>query len=199
MEIKLPLYWNTSTRHMMWCRVFKQLSIHGRFWAHNLLIFERMHVFLKSCCRSSKVLLRSVMNSYDVHSALQTWLFENEWVTTSRRSSLAHRLSDENSLQLTSGFVEILHAKKWRPENDILSNDQFSQVQDIWAIYNPAYDKLKDRYHRAMAKAKVKVPIAEWKVNSGRFLTSEERKMKSMTADVKVCLCVYNYIYLLCL
>ena len=186
----LPLYWASTTRHFLWCRVFKQIGIHGSFWAHNLLNFERVHVFLKSCCRSSKNLLQSVKNNYDIHCALQAWQFQNDWVNGSfLRSSLAHRLSGAHELQVTCGAVELLHAKKWRPVTSVLTSGLFEQVQDIWAIHDPTYGRLKDRYARAMNRTDNKVSIADWEaVATGRHLTTEEKKMKSMTADIKVCI-----------
>ena len=65
----------------MFC-VYRQIKIHGAFWAQNILTFERSHVFLKSCSRSTRNLMASVKANYTLHSKVQTmWRFDehNDW------------------------------------------------------------------------------------------------------------------------
>jgi hypothetical protein len=56
-------------------------------------------------------------------------------------------------------------------------------VQDLWAIENKTFDRMKDRFHNQTRN--VNTTMAEW-VPTGRSLTDEEKKMKGMTAEVQV-------------
>ena len=56
-EYRLPLYWSTLTRHFLYCRLRTQTQLNGGFPANNMLNFERGHVFLKACSRSTKNLV----------------------------------------------------------------------------------------------------------------------------------------------
>ena len=56
-------------------------------------------------------------------------------------------------------------------------------VQDLWAIENKTFDRMKDRYHNQTRNNHK--TMDEW-VPTGRSLTAEEKKMKGMTAEVQV-------------
>lgn len=60
LEVELPTYWNTITKHLLYCRLFQQIEDWGRLSFSNMLPFERMHVLLKSFARSSKNMLVSI-------------------------------------------------------------------------------------------------------------------------------------------
>ena len=188
LECKLPSYWNTLTRHFLYCRVVKQIRIHGGFKAHNMLSFESAHVFLKSCSRSTKNLMASIRNHYQVHVAVQSWRFdaEGQWVSPGRKSGLLNSVEAADAKnQLCDSSAIPLHGKQnYRPKEITLDSSTFSQVQDLWAIESKTYDRLRDRYKRQTRNTTVL--MADWDVR-GRFLSDEELKMKGMTPDAQVC------------
>jgi hypothetical protein len=168
--------------------VVKQIRIHGGFKAHNMLSFESAHVFLKSCSRSTKNLMASIRNHYQVHVAVQSWRFdaEGQWVSPGRKSGLLNSVEAADAKnQLCDSSAIPLHGKQnYRPKEITLDSSTFSQVQDLWAIESKTYDRLRDRYKRQTRNTTVL--MADWDVR-GRFLSDEELKMKGMTPDAQVC------------
>lgn len=149
LELKLPLYWCTLTRHMLVCRLIRQLERHGAFWAQNALTFEREHVFVKSLLRSSKHLMSSIAANYGLNLASQLWRFDNpeKWVMPGKLSSLYNRtLSKDPALALEA--KPLIGKKNYRPLRVLLTDDLFTQVQDLWAIHEPVFDRLRERWNR---------------------------------------------------
>jgi hypothetical protein len=63
LEIKLPLYWCTITRHIL-LHMQYFVETFGSFRCWNMLPIERFHVLLKSMMNSTKKMLVSLDNSY---------------------------------------------------------------------------------------------------------------------------------------
>lgn len=189
LEYKLPTFWNTLTRHLLYCRVVKQIKIHGNFKAHNMLSFESAHVFLKSCSRSTKNLMASIRNHYQVHVAVQSWRFdaEGQWISPGRKSGLLNSVeaADAKKQECDSSAIPLHGKQNYRPKEITLDSSTFSQVQDLWAIESKTYDRLRDRYKRQTRNTTVL--MADWDVR-GRILTTEELKMKGMTPNAQVCI-----------
>ena len=62
-EIHLPMFINRFVQHEL-LHVPEQIQLLGAFWSHNMLLFERFHVLLKSLAKGSKDIAYSMANAY---------------------------------------------------------------------------------------------------------------------------------------
>ena len=185
LEVKLPLYWNHITTHLL-IHAGAQFKDLGAFWAQNMLMFERYHVLLKQLARGSRNMMRSLGKNYDIYEQCQTtWRFEGQWSSSPRKSTMAsHR-----EVQLNEGEVTLPKAK--RPGR--LNDEGLFLVGALWATVNKGFDKMRDRYVAYRGKQnktrKAILSMRRWKPR-GNALSEQEKLWKQMTRNVAV---IYTY------
>ena len=203
MECKLPLFWPTLTRHFLHCRLKKQAVLHGGFPATNILNFERGHVFLKACSRSTKNIMASINNNYSMHVKVQGWRFDDadKWVYRGRYSNLDNRTKEDLAgdavvkpllglknyrpkiFQLVYTLTHTPHTHNTHTQTQTQDAGTASQVRDLWAIREPDYDRLRDRWVRQTRR---RVSMGEWVPVNGRPLTEQEQKWLAMSTQAQV-------------
>ena len=143
LEMALPMYWNNLARHLIYCRLPVQLELWGRMWAHNMLVFERMHVLLKGMVRSGKNMAVSVGNSYGAYCLSQSkHRFDSgmRWANEAKMSSLSSRplvLPAEGSVEP----LGITSAK-----DKMLPDHVYAQIITLWGTRLPALKLVIARY-----------------------------------------------------
>ena len=115
-----------------------------------------------------------------------------DWVVNPHRSTLFGRLRPPG---FTYGdFIYTLSAKATRGSLGTKNGGSFVQVQDLWAIANKDYDKLRDRYRRDRrqhARARnlhwLTAPMFDplWVPRTGPALSTEESKFLQMRPEVE--------------
>ena len=143
LEILLPMYWNTLAKHLIPCRLYEQTKLWGRMWAHNMLVFERMHVLLKGMVRSGKNMTASVSNTYGMYSVSQNkHRFDPNqvWANEAKSSSLSCRplVYPEQREAVPLG---IKSAKQ-----NTLPSHLYAQLLSLWATKKPMFNRLLLRY-----------------------------------------------------
>ncbi len=68
-EIELPMAYNTAVVHIYACRTLDVLEQWGPFHVMSMLDFERFHTKFRAMARSSKNLMASIKNSYEMAEA----------------------------------------------------------------------------------------------------------------------------------
>ena len=143
LEMALPMYWNTLAKHLLYCRLPKQMELWGRMWAHNMLVFERMHVLLKGMVRSGKNMAASVANSYGAYCVSQSKNRFNkdlEWANDAKMSSLSCR----PEINPSKGIVTPQGIKC--DKKTLLSDLQYAQLITLWGTKVPGFKSLITRY-----------------------------------------------------
>ena len=137
------MYWNTLAKHLVPCRLFEQMDLWGRMWAHNMLVFERMHVLLKGMVRSGKNMTASVATTYGMYCVSQSkqrfnsdvsWANEAKSSSLSCRPLIAKELRNTVPLGIKSAPVRTL------PEQ------VYAQLLNLWGTKKEAFKNLKLKY-----------------------------------------------------
>jgi hypothetical protein len=76
LEIALPVYWNTSTRHFL-LHIADAISLMGSFWAFSMLGAERVHVTIKRLARYFLLLVNFVVLVVCMYTAYLLVLFNS--------------------------------------------------------------------------------------------------------------------------
>lgn len=173
LEINLPLYWCTSTRHHL-SHFKKKIDLMGFFQFQSLLSVERYHVLLKSLARGTRNMVRYIGNHYSLFDISQTdWRMKEgeRWATKAKQSSLAgaKEIPENNNNVLVKGRQTVFK----------FTATMFKQVQELWATEFKVFDNLLDRYRKETRRLP-EVTLAEWRPRKGRPLTREEQWMKVM-------------------
>jgi hypothetical protein len=134
LEMALPLYWSTFTRHGAH-HLGDQNERAGSFWAHNMLQFERFHVLLKNLARGSRNVMASIAHHFQMLGWAQSWRLEAQDAQLDPkvfvRAPLSKTLTDpQAALVEAAGLVKPLGS---RP-TVTLDDATFKQVQDTWAL-----------------------------------------------------------------
>jgi hypothetical protein len=176
----------------------------GCFWAINMLVIERLHVLLKRMASGARNKMQSFVNHYDLWDAAQTtWRWEGNWTINPKKSGLAgYKPMREYNMETEAKGAQ--RAGK-------LSHELFNQVLNLWATENRGFDRLLDRYRRAMSKRDragrriAAVPLKLWTPSRNRDgLTAEETRWAATKRSVKVThnfphtFCPYSAHFFLC-
>jgi hypothetical protein len=144
LEIALPVFWNTLAKQFISCRLYEQILLHGRLHAHNMLIYERIHVLLKGMCRSSKSMQRSVGNAYGMYSLSQikNRFGDTKWANEAKQSSLGARF------EAVEAKGEALPVSIKSAVDSILPDHVYSQIIDAYAAKDEflTFRNLRDRF-----------------------------------------------------
>ena len=137
LEIALPLYWNTSTRHYL-LHMYATILNLGNFWSISMLGVERLHVLIKSLSKGTKNILATFQRKYDlfVQSQLK-WRYKANHTWPTETNFMRKRPVQEQKHNLV-----LLGKQRKRTADDWL----FGQLQDQWAIRSKPYDRFKDAY-----------------------------------------------------
>lgn len=187
LEIKLPLFWCSVTRHWL-LHIIPKCRLFGSVWAWNMLPWERLHVLLKGLARGKRNMVSSFRIWYDLFDQAQTdWRPRyDQWTLECNRSSI----SAERWIVYNTGSVKVLG----RMVPGIIDDPMMSMVQDLWTILNKEFDKLRDRYRTDVARRKkrkrnaVSIEMKDWRPSRSNLnaLTEDELKWLTMDHNVQV-------------
>jgi hypothetical protein len=133
----------------------------------------------------------SFTDGNDVDAAKDKWLSKGKLSSLFNRTALARTEPDLHTA------VPCIGKRNYRPKIVTLEPALFSQVQDLWAIANPTFRQLRERWRAALAARPRKrqhlgpapaaaTRLADWIPTSGPALTEEEKKLQSMSDKVQV-------------
>lgn len=159
MERKMPLFWNTFTRHSL-LHIRDNLMRAGSFWAHNMLMFERFHTVLKKCARSSRNMLRSIAQNYTILERSQTtWRhMYNDWAVKSLASSIGNQVKFECGVPEALGIVKPLGQQRLSELDDSL----FLQVLDTWTTVDLHFGVFFRRYREHRRDTATPPSFSDW-------------------------------------
>ena len=201
LEIKLPIYWCTITRHIL-IHMNQFVKFFGRFRCISMLTVERFHVLLKGMLTSSKDILKGIDNCYATYSLSQdTWRLSGKiWANDQKKSGLSSLV--DTFEQSPSASDILLPPKKEKSDNNVelyrLPKGDHQQVMEAWRTSYTPYRKLCERYetykknietHNKNKKGsqsfKKLDKFSEW-VPTDRNNTREELRMQRPTRTVRV-------------
>jgi hypothetical protein len=186
LELKLPLYWCSSTRHFL-LHAVEQIKKFGSFWVHSMLGAERYHVLLKrlACCTHNK--MKSLAKYLGIHHRASLNRFSIIPYCFSSRYTMFHSISphEDTSVQL-----------KGRTHWKTLTGARLNRLMELWAseqgspefsILKRGYDAAREK-QRKRPKANVFVgeSILDWKKPD---TTESERIMLSTSKNILVPQC----------
>ena len=146
-EHSLPIHWCTGVKHYL---LHETDKIHkcGPFQEHNMLVFERWHTIFKRLARGRRNVLASIHNHWTLVTSAAAWRLSSQggggWVPNGFDSSLAGAVDRDFSLRKAT-----VKGKQMVVE---LSDEDFAHVQDVWAVQDRDYDKLRDKYRRSIGE-----------------------------------------------
>jgi hypothetical protein len=158
LEVALPLYWNTSTRHYL-LHVADSIRRLGHFWAISMLGVERLHVLIKTLSKGRKNVMKSFQNQYELFFTSQVeWRQDKQhvWSSRGRGSSLAEKMP----VPAPDKVIELKGRQRRRKADPQL----FQQLQDQWAILNKGFDSFRDKWRRHNSRSS--------RANQGNFILS---------------------------
>jgi hypothetical protein len=176
LEIMLPLYWNTSTRHLL-LHTVEFIERFGNIWAFSMLGVERIHVMIKKLGRSKRNIMASIQKNNDrlAQSQLQ-WRYDSEhkWSFDARQSSL----------QMKKDIPERKHdvlPKGGLNKRTLQSDTFFKYFQDAWTVVSPEFREFRDQYYvtylRRCKRKKIQpVPFHMWREDKN---TAEQKRYKT--------------------
>ena len=65
LEIALPIFWCTSTRHHL-LHAIEKIIHHGSFWATNMLVEERQHIKIRGMATNQRYIMGSIIANYEL-------------------------------------------------------------------------------------------------------------------------------------
>jgi hypothetical protein len=147
LEIVMPVWWNTLVIHYFTFHTVQILEAIGPFCALNMMDYERFHTQFKKLATSTKDIMTSIKNSWQLKdAAMQNRMTQDvEWSSLPARATPAGLAIRPDSAVKTDRMVEALG----QPASSSLNNDELQQIQDLWAIDNVEYDRFRDKFRRA--------------------------------------------------
>ena len=180
LEIMLPLYWNTSTRHFL-LHIFEFIERFGNVWSFSMLGVERIHVMIKKLGKSKRNIMTSIRKHNDllVHSQLD-WRYKkgHSWSTKARQSSF----------QMKRPVPERQHLVQPKGAMTEIEVDPvvFKYLQDAWTAVNPGFREFRDQYYvtylrNCKRKKQEPVPFSVWRVTGNtpeqqRYVLNVDRR-----------------------
>ena len=173
LEIMLPLYWNTSTRHLL-LHTVEFIERFGNVWAFSMLGVERIHVMIKKLGRSKRNIMASIQKNNDLlaQSQLQ-WRYDSEhkWSTNARQSSflLKKDIPQRNYVVLPKGSLNKRYLE---------SDTMFKYFQDAWTVGRPDFREFRDQYYvtylrKCRREKTCPVPFNMWREDTN---TAEQKR-----------------------
>ena len=90
------------------CTYWLGLCVLGFFWARNMLVVERYHVFFKKLFRGTRNALQSLTNYYNLHHSIQNkWRTSPEaenWAIAEGASSMKNRQSPPDMVKAVKAW-----------------------------------------------------------------------------------------------
>jgi hypothetical protein len=186
LEIAMPTIWNTFVVHLFVFHTIAILEAAGPYCECNMLDVERFHTKFKKYARGTNV-MASIKTNFEISEASQhNRLVEDmEWTTTAPKSSAAGLAARADSANKKDRCVE----PKGKVKTGVLSPADLLQVQDLWAIEVPAYDRFRDRfasYNRRLAPNHQTAHIADWVPTRKTRFSEDEKIWQTMSSTVQV-------------
>ncbi len=182
LEVLLPVYWNTSTRHFL-LHTFDFIRNLGHFWAFSMLGVERLHVMVKRLGKSKRNIMKSIQTHNDDYITSQLQWRHNgnhKWVNKQGRSSFQMK----QPIPLALGIVEPTGAMTNTTADALL----FRLLEDEWAVKNTSFENFRYKYraYARNAEQKKKVPVAfrHWQLVKNRKNTKVQRRWQSMSNKI---------------
>ena len=186
-EARLPLYWNTTVRHVL-LHMVSFIERCGPYDSHSMACFERFHTLFKKLVRAKRGEMQSIVNHYLMvlrgdQADYEAQLAGKE--TTPYPSTLA----GANKVDYSNVTFKI--NKKTHP--DELSPRLFGQLQDQWAIRSQVYRQLRQRFRDEQRLLHKKPRLLtdvmqlgpDFDPRRAPSLTDEEKQWLSMTPAIK--------------
>ena len=166
LEIMLPIYWNTSTRHFL-LHTYDFIRECGHFWAFSMLGVERIHVMIKKLGKSKRNLMKSLQKNNDrlVQSQLN-WRYNphHKWSTKGRGASFQEKqpIPEHKRIVLPRGGL-----------TKVKVNPQIFQfLENEWAVKKDAFFFARERYYRYVTHCEEKdavcLTLPDWLRRSGQ-------------------------------
>ena len=202
-ECRLPISHASVVKHIL---LHATLFIEscGPFREHSMLDFERFHTFMKRLITGRKNMLVTFHKNYQLSFATSEWRSAGiNRITLITLINLITLGDDEDFWPLDSGLnlrstitgarpvdwtERVAIPNKHRKANT-LTSDELSSLQDLYAIFDKKYDKLRDRYRnsigqkRGREKSTSQLP-STWTPKTGKPLTEIEKSYLGMSSDI---------------
>jgi hypothetical protein len=186
LEIAMPTIWNTFVVHLFVFHTVAILEAAGPYCECNMLDVERFHTRFKSFARGTNVMASIKTNFEIMEASQQNRLMEDmEWTAPAQRSSAAGLAARADSANKKDRCVE----PKGASTKEVLNPVDLLQVQDLWSIEVPAYDRFRDRfasYNRNRSINSRTATIAEWAETRKIRFSAEEKLWQTMSPTVEV-------------
>jgi hypothetical protein len=105
LEWKLPIFWQTITKHLFW-ESLPQIFFIASFWAAGLLSVEQFHIVVKKLARGRKNIMQSFCNNYNYFTETQLdWQFSMDFTNEPLAGDMNNRrpLQEDNRLVVVKG------------------------------------------------------------------------------------------------
>ena len=186
LEMMLPMNWNSMVIHVLTFHTLDIIKNIGPYHTANILDIERFHTLFKSLARGKLNVMRSIANHYTLlEAALEARLNgQVDWTIQPRKSSAAGYASRLDSEDKTDRMSHPKGSFKLRD----LTDEEFKQIQTLWADEYPEYHELHRAFNRVNTRRgrhKLKF-ISEWNIPSSRPNKEAEKRWEKMTRQVKV-------------
>jgi hypothetical protein len=186
LEMAMPTIWNTFVVHLFVFHTVAILEAAGPYCEINMLDVERFHTRFKTFARGTNV-MASIKTNFEIMEASQQnrLVEEMEWTAPAQRSSAAGLAARADSANKKDRCVE----PKGKSTKGVLNDADLLQVQDLWAIDVPAYDRFRDRfatYNRRRSPSSQTTHIKDWVENRQTKFSDDEKLWQTMSPTVQV-------------
>lgn len=149
LEVALPLYWNTSTRHYL-LHIADSITKMGHLWAFSMLGVERLHVLIKHLSKGRKNIMKSFPKNYNLFSTSQIcWRHdpEHQWSNKGDGSSLHSKQAVPSQNQT----VCALGMQTKRTASPGINQ----MLQDSWEVLCPEFRAFRAKYRDYLEGTKI--------------------------------------------
>ena len=187
LEMAMPIGWNSTVIHIFTFHTLEIMTRAGPYHAANILDIERYHTKFKTFARAKKHVMTSINNHFLLHEAAQTARMDADMIWTdcpahSTFAGHAARLDSEDK-------SDRVCTPKGQATAGHLNDEEFQQVQTLWADNYEVYHALHQKFNRFCRNARGAARpanISEWNPMYSP-LSEKETKWQKMVPITKVC------------
>lgn len=122
-------------------------------------------------------------SAYEVMYSSIWWQFCGQESSDDEKDT-SLRSTFKGAVKRAQDYTQRTCAPLGRGRNTVLRDDEFSQVQDLWAVEHKDFDNLRDMFRTAVRRRTTEAKVLADFVPRTRPLDEEEKKYVTMTADV---------------
>jgi hypothetical protein len=179
LEIRLPVAFNSQVAHVL-LHLTTFIRRCGPFKDHNMLVFERWQTVFKKLARGTKNLHSSIENHYTKIFNANLWRCPSQGGDVDSVPGFRSTVMGAKEIDYTDRVWKVRSAET----DTMLDEDTYNQLQDLWAIENRTYDRMRDRYRTSVHDRRAQLP-PDWD-GGRRALTEEEKTFLTMTPAIKL-------------